>query len=386
MRSLAHVCVLVLVTCPSPATPQQSQPSLGGSWKATFADSLVSGSLEISLDAQPNGTVSGTYKASTGGAGTITGTLQGQTLKFILTQTVEGCPGSYTGTLSLENDQGSGTYWGNDCQGRHENGVISMARAAPGNVTSHGVETPGQRSHVCAWIQDTLEVFHEVGSSEVIDHLGPHEEFTVAGRIGTTDTNKLGTWVKVVSNRNIVGYAKAGAVCEGPAPRTQNVTSPVLTPSVQTPAAYVDSDYPLRLKVLQTEQIPYTVQVGGGQINTNCSIGGTVNTQGSATTMGNFTDWSAYTYPNLQMSCSSYETPPMGWRHVLSAMLVVASDGNAYIIACDAAWRWSKCRGLRPGDSFEARWAKGGISVVYYTDKRKPKEATYAVLVSRSLK
>ena len=86
------------------------------------------------------------------------------------------------------------------------------------------------------------------------------------------------------------------------------------------------------------------------------------------------------------MSCSSYETPPMGWRHVLSAMLVVASDGNAYVIACDAAWRWSKCRGLRPGDSFEARWAKGGVSVVYYTDKRKPKKATYAVVVSRSLR
>jgi hypothetical protein len=36
---------------------------------------------------------------------------------------------------------------------------------------------------------------------------------------------------------------------------------------------------------------------------------------------------------------NSYENPLMQWRHVLNAMLVVASNGNAYIMACDAAWR-----------------------------------------------
>jgi hypothetical protein len=122
----------------------------------------------------------------------------------------------------------------------------------------------------------------------------------------------------------------------------------------------------LSIKVLQTEQVPYTVQVRGGQVNTSCSIMGTG--------------------ASVYMSCSSYETPPVGWRHVLSASLVVASDGNAYIIACDAAWRWSKCRGLRAGDTFAARWAQRGLAVSYSTDKGKRKEATYSVVVSKSLK
>lgn len=76
----------------------------------------------------------------------------------------------------------------------------------------------------------------------------------------------------------------------------------------------------------------------------------------------------------------------MGWPHVLNALLVVASDGNAHIIACDAAWRWSKCKALRTGDIFQAHWAKRGLAVEYVTEKGKRKEATYAVLSSRSLR
>ncbi len=66
-------------------------------------------------------------------------------------------------------------------------------------------------------------------------------------------------------------------------------------------------------------------------------------------------------------------------------MLVVASDKNAYIIGCDAAWRWSKCVGLRSGDIFAAYWVNDGVRVVYLNDKGEPKENTYAVLHSRAL-
>jgi hypothetical protein len=67
-------------------------------------------------------------------------------------------------------------------------------------------------------------------------------------------------------------------------------------------------------------------------------------------------------------------------------MLVVASDGNAYIIGCDAAWRWSKCKGLIPGDRFEARRTNNELSVTYHTEKGEEKESTYTVLVSKSLR
>lgn len=386
MPNRAVLLSLCVVLSASLCAQEQPSSTIGGPWKATFADSVGSGSLEISLNMQPDGTVSGTYKASTGGSGTITGTLQGQSLRFILTQTLEACPGSYTGTLTLADGRGSGTYWGNDCQGKHENGVISMTRGAPGNVSALSEEGPGQRSHVCAWLSETPPVFREAGSGEVVDHLGPQEEVALLRRIGTTETNKLGTWAKVRSARGIVGYVNGGMICEGPPPVPASVSPPQSRPSLAPSLAPADSKYPLALKVLQTEQVPYTVQVGGGQVNTNCSIVGTVNTQGSATTVGNFTNWTASSYPNLHMVCSSYQAPPMGWRHVLSAMLAVGSDGNAYIIACDAAWRWSKCRGLRTGDAFEARWAKRGLSVVYTTEKGKRQEATYSVLVSKSIR
>lgn len=368
MRNRAGVLPFCLVLCASAAAQQQRAPVVTGPWKATFADSLASGNLEFSLSMQADGTVSGTYKASTGGWGTVTGTLQGQTLRFILTQSAGACPGSYTGTLTLEDDRGSGTYWGNDCQGKHENGVISMTRGAPGSAIVSSVGSPGQRSHVCSWVQETPNVFREAGSGEVVDHLGPQEEVVALGRIGTTDTNKLGTWVKVRSERNIVGYAKGGEICDGPASVSSSVSPSESGSSVAAPPNPAATDYPLRLEILHTEQTPYSVQVGGGQINTNCTFIGS--------------------YPNLSMSCTSSQMPPVGWRHVLNAMLAVASDGNAYIIACDAAWRWSKCVGLRTGDVFEAHWTKGGLAISYTTldKKRKQTEATYAVLASKSLR
>lgn len=115
-------------------------------------------------------------------------------------------------------------------------------------------------------------------------------------------------------------------------------------------------------KVLQSESVPYVVQSGGG-VTTNCQI------YGSDT--------------NLSMNCHSYDNT-IRWRHVLNAMLVEASDGNAYIIACDRAWRWSKCSPLRAGDTFRATNGGKGIVVQFVNPKGEEKEATYSVLQSRS--
>ncbi len=45
--------------------------------------------------------------------------------------------------------------------------------------------------------------------------------------------------------------------------------------------------YPLSIFVLQTEQVPYSVQYGGGGFRTNCSINGSTFTSGSASSIGN---------------------------------------------------------------------------------------------------
>jgi len=131
------------------------------------------------------------------------------------------------------------------------------------------------------------------------------------------------------------------------------------------PVNDLDEDYPLSIRVLQTEQVPYVVQIGGGQASTSCSINGTTNTNGMAIGSGNIAFGNATSYSSLTMNCNSYETPPTAWRHVLNAMLIVASNGNAYIVACDAAWLWSKCRGLVAGGTFRAKMTSKGIAVEY---------------------
>lgn len=67
-------------------------------------------------------------------------------------------------------------------------------------------------------------------------------------------------------------------------------------------------------------------------------------------------------------------------------MFVHASDGNAYIIACDRAWAWSKCSPLRVGDTFLARLTPKGFVVESINRKSKEQEATYSILQSKSLK
>lgn len=182
-------------------------------------------------------------------------------------------------------------------------------------------------------------------------------------------------WKQIQTKEGLVGYVSEWFISE----KSRLVT--VGPPVFQSPP-YGS----LSLHVLQSDQIPYSVQVGGGQVSTNCSITGIVDTHGTTTTAGQFSHWVSTSYPDLRMSCASRSTPPAEWRHVANVMLVSASDGNAYIIGCDAAWLWSKCRPLLPGNSFDARWANGGIAVQYQTGRGKSSEATYRVISSRSMR
>jgi len=137
------------------------------------------------------------------------------------------------------------------------------------------------------------------------------------------------------------------------------------------------------LKVLQSESVPYTVETNGG-ISTACNISGSTNTSITASTYGNTTYGNATSTPNLQMNCRSSDTT-IRWKHVLNAMFVQASDGNAYIIACDRAWAWSKCKALKAGDTFLATLGDKGFVVQSFNGKSKEQEATYRVLQSKSL-
>jgi hypothetical protein len=67
-------------------------------------------------------------------------------------------------------------------------------------------------------------------------------------------------------------------------------------------------------------------------------------------------------------------------------MFVEGSDGVDYIIACDRAWRWSKCTPLKAGDTFLAQRGSKGFVVQSFNTKSKEQEETYSVLQSKSVR
>jgi hypothetical protein len=140
-------------------------------------------------------------------------------------------------------------------------------------------------------------------------------------------------------------------------------------------------DGSLAIRVLEAQSVPYVQKLGGGP-STSCNISGGSNTTMSASTFGNYTYGNANTSTDLHLNCSSYDTT-VNWPHVLNVMLVEASDGNAYMIACDRAWAWSKCVPLRAGDTFKARQTNRGLTVEAYNAKGKESEPTYSILQSK---
>jgi hypothetical protein len=106
---------------------QKSEVDVSGHWRATVADSRGSGTVEVDLVQAADGSVTGTYAASSGG-GTIEGVLQGNILTYTSTPTIQNCPGRFTGTVTFVRDTASGKYEGQDCRGTIKNGVITQSR------------------------------------------------------------------------------------------------------------------------------------------------------------------------------------------------------------------------------------------------------------------
>ena len=147
--------IRLVVDQTGPPSAQQTAGSKGeaidGSWSANFADAKTSGHLDLSLTQSPDGAVVGTYTSSMGGAGTMKGQLTGIDFRFELTQTAEGCPGTYKGTGTRIGDHIAGSYTGSDCLGDRGKGTFSMAKggiteapAPPPAPTASGKDTAVQ--------------------------------------------------------------------------------------------------------------------------------------------------------------------------------------------------------------------------------------------------
>jgi hypothetical protein len=143
----------------------------------------------------------------------------------------------------------------------------------------------------------------------------------------------------------------------------------------------------LSLKVLQTESVRYAQQMDNDiSMAVNCQITESAQEKGSAA--GNALDSAAFAddagRSNLKMICNSWDTTKF-FPRVLNAMLVAASDGNAYVIACDKAWKWSKCLPLAAGGVFSASRTEKGIEVLGVNAKGNEQEATYSILMTKPL-
>jgi hypothetical protein len=137
----------------------------------------------------------------------------------------------------------------------------------------------------------------------------------------------------------------------------------------------------LSLRVLQSEQVPYTQESGGG-ISTSCNIVGSAQTSAFANAYGNSAYGNATTTSRQRMSCNSYDTT-VRWSHVLVVMFAEGSDGVSYMFGCDRAWRWSKCQPLQAGDTFSAQFTDKGLQVEAESSSGKEVYLNYHVLQSR---
>ena len=232
-------------------------------------------------------------------------------------------------------------------------------------------------------IFDKLRIRNGEGKEVVwtLDQSGRIHRITSKDNSGEVVTElsdyRLVDGVNVAFKRHVVGSGRTSDLILTQFEINPSINPALFTPPVEQPAAG------LQIRVLQEKSVPYVQQSGGG-ISTSCSISGSANTSMTATTTGNFTFGNATTTSGLQMNCNSYDTT-IRWPHVLNAMLVEASDGNAYIIACDRAWRWSKCVPLRAGETFNARHTSKGMAVQAFNTKGQESEPTYTVLQSKAL-
>jgi hypothetical protein len=178
----------------------------------------------------------------------------------------------------------------------------------------------------------------------------------------------------------ILAEIKLQAAKNTPPPKPPNSPQPQNSITSQRPPESEPQGF--TLTVVQEQSIPYTGESGGG-VSTTCNIVGAANTSAYVNTYGNSAYGNSTTNLNQRMQCNSYDNT-IRWPHILNVMFAQASDGISYIIACDKAWRWSKCSGLRAGDTFSARITAKGIEVQAVNSKGKEENLTYQILQSRS--
>ena len=117
-------------TLTMPITVISGGLDLTGTWSGTFTTSIITTPTPVTLVlSQSSSNVTGTYSSQAGGVGTVSGTLNGNTLTFSLQQTTTGCSGTFSGTGTVSGNTMTFTFSGNDCLGTHSNGQGTVTRS-----------------------------------------------------------------------------------------------------------------------------------------------------------------------------------------------------------------------------------------------------------------
>jgi hypothetical protein len=149
-----------------------------------------------------------------------------------------------------------------------------------------------------------------------------------------------------------------------------------LQPSDLSPTA-------LKLRVLESDSISYTQDLGGDN-SSNCQIAQLASNPPGSNSLD---DLGFVTEPigsNLKLTCNSWDQNSI-FPRTLNAMLVASSDGNAYVIACDRTWHWSRCIPLKAGLIFPASREEDKLEVRGASVSGKEQESTYKILLEKPL-
>jgi len=115
MRKLAFGMVLILSLLASGVV---YAVDITGTWEGYFKSNL--GYAEVTMEIeQDNGTFSGSWEASSGGYGSLSGKIRGKSVKFSAYNEAEDCTGTFTvkGKLSGNGNIISFSFSGSDCEG-----------------------------------------------------------------------------------------------------------------------------------------------------------------------------------------------------------------------------------------------------------------------------
>ena len=137
------------------------------------------------------------------------------------------------------------------------------------------------------------------------------------------------------------------------------------------------------LKVLDSKTIPVSQGLQGWN-SANCQLSASPGPTNFPSTLDDVTFTQAQPGANMKLFCNSWEQSTV-FKRMLNAMLVVSSDGNAYVIGCQKTWHFSKCSQLDQGRTYHGSRTDDGFDVNGFNIDGSEVQGHYKILMTKPL-